>query len=180
MWQAGRRMRYAKRAIGLLVVAWVVGAVALFGFHHDGPPVHASAVVVLEGSNTRLPLGVKLIQEGYAPLLIVSQGDSKKLEQKVCSNTDGLHVRVFCFHAKPASTQGEAEEIGRLAKQLDLKRIDVVTSQFHVFRARMLIKRCYHGDLHMVGSSQQEWKFPLYAVQETAKLTYQLTFQRSC
>jgi uncharacterized SAM-binding protein YcdF (DUF218 family) len=173
-------MRYAKRAFGLLVVAWVVGAVALFGFHHDGPPVHADAIVVLEGSSTRLPLGVKLANEGYAPLLVVSRGDSKKLEQKVCSNTDHLRVRVLCFYAKPASTQGEAEEIGRLAKQLDLKRIDVVTSQFHVFRARMLIKRCFHGDLHMVGSSQAEWKFPLYAVGETAKLAYQVVFARSC
>jgi hypothetical protein len=32
----------------------------------------------------------------------------------------------------------------------------------------------------MVGSSEPLWKFPLYAVQETAKLAYQLTFQRSC
>jgi uncharacterized SAM-binding protein YcdF (DUF218 family) len=173
-------MRYAKRAFGLLVVAWVFGAIALFGIHHDGPPVHADAVVVLEGSSTRLPLGVKLVNEGYAPLLIVSRGDSKKLEQKVCDHTDHLSVRVICFAAKPASTRGEAEEIGRLAGQLNLKRIDVVTSQFHVFRARMLIQRCYHGELHMVGSSQSEWKFPLYAVGETAKLAYQLVFARSC
>jgi uncharacterized SAM-binding protein YcdF (DUF218 family) len=173
-------MRHAKRALGLLVVAWVFGAVALFGFHHGGAPVHANAVVVLEGSNTRLPLGVKLIQEGYAPLLIVSRGDSKKLEGRVCDGTDKLPARVICFSASPASTRGEAEEIGRLAKRLNLTRIDVVTSQFHVFRARMLIRRCYHGDLHMVGSSQPEWKFPLYAVQETAKLTYQVVFARSC
>jgi uncharacterized SAM-binding protein YcdF (DUF218 family) len=173
-------MRYAKLALGLVIVAWVIAAIALFGIHHDNRPVHADAIAVLEGSNTRLPLAVKLVQEGYAPLLLVSRGDSKKLERRVCNGTDGLHVRVICFTAKPASTRGEAEEIGRLAKQLDLKRIDVVTSQFHVFRARMLIKRCYHGDLHMVGSSQQEWKFPLYALQETAKLTYQVLFARSC
>ncbi len=173
-------MRYAKRAFGLLVVAWAFGAIALFGIHHDGPPVHADAVVVLEGSNTRLPLGVKLVQEGYAPLLVVSRGDSKKLEQKVCGGTDHLKARVICFYAKPASTRGEAEEIGRLAERLELRRIDVVTSQFHVFRARMLIRRCYHGDLHMVGSSQPEWKFPLYALSETAKLAYQLVFARSC
>jgi uncharacterized SAM-binding protein YcdF (DUF218 family) len=173
-------MRYVQRAFGLLVIAWLFGAIALFGIHHDGPPVHANAIVVLEGSNTRLPLGVKLASEGYAPLLIVSRGDSKKLETKVCDGTDHLNVKVICFHAKPASTQGEAEEIGRLSSRLDLKEIDVVTSQFHVFRARMLIKRCYHGELHMVGSSQQEWKFPLYAVQESAKLAYQLIVQRGC
>jgi uncharacterized SAM-binding protein YcdF (DUF218 family) len=173
-------MRYAKRALGLLIVAWVFAAIALFGIHHDGPPVHADAVVVLEGSNSRLPRGVQLVNQGYAPLLVVSVGGNKKLERKVCDHTDHISARVFCFAANPSSTRGEAEEIGRLATKLGWKTIDVVTSPFHVFRARMLIRRCYHGELHMVGSSQPEWKFPLYAVQETAKLTYQLIFARSC
>jgi uncharacterized SAM-binding protein YcdF (DUF218 family) len=173
-------MKRAKRALGLIVVAWAFGAVALFGIEHDGPPVHADAVIVLEGSNSRLPRGVQLIREGYAPLLVVSSGGNKKLEHRVCNHIVHLPARVICFAANPSSTQGEAEEIGRLAKTLDLQRIDVVTSPFHVFRARMLIRRCYHGELHMVGSSQAEWKLPLYAVQETAKLIYQLTFSRSC
>jgi uncharacterized SAM-binding protein YcdF (DUF218 family) len=180
MWQAERRMRYAKRALGLLIVAWVFGAIALFGIHHHGPPVHADAVVVLEGSNSRLPRGVQLVDEGYAPLLVVSRGGNKKLEAKVCNHTLHVPARVLCFYADPSSTRGEAEEIGRLAERLKWKTIDVVTSQFHVFRARMLIRRCYHGELHMVGSSQPEWKFPLYAVQETAKLAYQVIFARSC
>jgi uncharacterized SAM-binding protein YcdF (DUF218 family) len=173
-------MKRLQWAFGLIVLAWAIVAVALFGLKHDGPPVRADAVIVLEGSNTRLPLGVQLIREGYAPLLVVSSGGNKKLEHRVCDHSDPVPARVICFAASPSSTRGEAEEIGRLAKRLDLKRIDVVTSPFHVFRARMLIRRCYHGELHMVGSSQPEWKFPLYAVQETAKLIYQLTFARGC
>ncbi len=90
------------------------------------------------------------------------------------------HVRILCFTANPASTRGEAEFIGRLAKERGLSTIDVVTSQFHVFRARIVIARCYHGRLQMVGASQPAWKLPWYAVNETAKLAYQLVVARSC
>ena len=77
-------------------------------------------------------------------------------------------------------TRGEARFIGKLAEQHDAKRIDVVTSQFHVFRAGILIRRCYHGGLRMVGAPQQWWKLPVQAVSETAKLAYQVVFARSC
>ena len=173
-------MKHAQRAFGLVVVVWAIGAVALFGIHHDGAPVHADAVVVLEGSNSRLPRALELIQQGYAPVLVISRGDKRKLEQRVCGPKSGVSARVICFAASPPSTRGEAEEIGRLAQRHGWTTIDVVTSQFHVFRARLLIERCYHGGLHMVGSSQAEWKFPLYAVEETAKLVYQETVQRGC
>jgi uncharacterized SAM-binding protein YcdF (DUF218 family) len=89
-------------------------------------------------------------------------------------------VTVLCFDASPSSTRGEAEFVGRLAKERKASRIDVVTSQFHVFRAGMLMRRCYHGELRMVGAPQQWWKLPVQAVSETLKLGYQLTFQRGC
>lgn len=172
-------MRAAKRVLGLAVVVWAVGSVALFGVGHRGHAVHADAVVVLAGSKTRLPVGLRLVQQGDAPLLVISRGSKTKLETAACQGAL-QSARVICFTANPSSTRGEAEEIGRLAKRLGWKRIDVVTSEFHVVRARMLIDRCYHGELHMVGSSQAKWKFPLYAVQETAKLAFQIAFARSC
>ena len=169
------------RALLLAVLVWVVAVGAAFGFRHGGRPIHANAVVVLEGSSPRLPEGLKLVEQGYAPLLVISKGDHKKLEAKLCAGR-GLpaHVRVVCFVANPLATRGEAEFVGRLARKLDLDRIDVVTSQFHVFRAELLFKRCYHGELRMVGVTQPFWKFPWYAVTETAKLAYQLVFARGC
>ena len=55
-----------------------------------------------------------------------------------------------------------------------------VTSTYHVTRARMLFRRCYHGELRMVGAPQQWWKLPLQALSETAKLGYQMVIQRGC
>jgi uncharacterized SAM-binding protein YcdF (DUF218 family) len=137
--------------------------------------------VVLQGSKTRLPLGLKLVREGYAPLLVISRGDHKPLEGRLCAGRERIpRVTVLCFEANPPSTRGEAEFIGRLAAKRGADRIDVVTSQFHVFRAGILIRRCYHGDLRMVGAPQQWWKLPLQALSETAKLTYQVAFARGC
>jgi uncharacterized SAM-binding protein YcdF (DUF218 family) len=90
------------------------------------------------------------------------------------------HVRVICFTAYPSSTQGEAEYLAHVANEEHLKSVDVVTSQFHVFRARIILKRCYKGELHMVGAPQPWWKMPWYALTEQAKLAYQLVIARSC
>jgi uncharacterized SAM-binding protein YcdF (DUF218 family) len=169
------------RLLALALLGWVLAASLAFAFDHGGSPVRADAVVVLEGSKTRLPRGLQLVEQGYAPLLVISRGDRKAAEAELCRGRGApAHVRVLCFTAKPNSTQGEAEFIGRLATERGLSSIDVVTSQFHVFRAKLLIGRCYHGRLQMVGVSQPAWKLPWYAVTETAKLVYQLVVERRC
>src|SRR5579862_614926 len=165
------------KLIGTAVVLWAAAAAIVFAADHGRSPERADAVVVLSGSRTRLPVGLRLLHEGYAPVLLVSAGGGSRLERQVCG-AQSTHVR--CFKALPYSTRGEAEAIGRFARTLHLTRIDVVTSQFHVFRAQMLIRRCYHGALRMVGAPQEWWKLPWYAVTETAKLVYQVTFVRSC
>ena len=44
----------------------------------------------------------------------------------------------------------------------------------------MLFRRCYHGQLWMVGSSWPWWKLPEEWASETGKLAVQLTVQRGC
>jgi len=170
-------MRLLLKVLALVVLAWAAAVAIVFALDHGGRPVHADAVVVLSGSSTRLPVGLRLVREGYAPLLLVSTGGRSRLERRVCGKPS-VHVR--CFAAVPYSTRGEAETIGRLARRLHLARLDVVTSQFHVFRATFLIRRCYHGKLRMVGAAQEWWKMPWFAFTETVKLVYDLTFFRAC
>jgi uncharacterized SAM-binding protein YcdF (DUF218 family) len=85
---------------------------------------------------------------------------------------------VICFSA--TSTRGEARIVSRIAHERKLRSLDVVTSQFHVFRARRIFERCFDGDLHMVGSGQTWWLIPKYMVTESAKLAYQSLFARGC
>ncbi len=169
-------MRRLLLVLGAIFAAWLVLAIVLFVVHHDDEPIHADAVVVLQGSNTRLPVGYRLVADGYAPLLIVSRGSRLKLERRLCSGR--TPVRALCFQS--TSTRGEARFIGALARERNLRRLDVVTSQFHVFRARMILERCYDGELRMVGSANPTWRMPLMLLSETAKLAYQAIISRAC
>jgi uncharacterized SAM-binding protein YcdF (DUF218 family) len=132
-------------------------------------------VVVLSGTRQRLPVGQRLVREGYAPLLVVSRStDPNTAERRAC------RAGALCFRAKPYSTRGEARAIARLAAARGWRTVDVVTSQFHVLRARILIRRCYHGGLRMVGASQSPLRLPIDMAKESLKLVYQEVFARGC
>jgi uncharacterized SAM-binding protein YcdF (DUF218 family) len=164
------------KVVGVLFAVWFATAFAIVVVHHDDEPAPADAVVVLQGSRTRLPIAYRLVRDGYAPLLVVSRGSRTKLEDRVCAGrTD---VRALCFRA--TSTRGEARQLGRLARERGLRTVNVVTSHFHVFRARILLERCYHGELRMVGAPQSTWRLPKDMVDETLKLAYQLVYARGC
>jgi uncharacterized SAM-binding protein YcdF (DUF218 family) len=164
-----------RRVLLALIVAYIAAASYLFVVHHDDRPAKADAVVVLSGTKERLPVGEQLVREGFAPLLVVSRSTHPKAaEQRACRSG------ALCFRAKPYSTRGEARAIARLAAARHWRTVDVVTSQFHIFRARIVIRRCYHGGLRMVGAPEPAWRLPYDAVKETAKLVYQEVFARGC
>lgn len=147
----------------------------LFVLPHDDKPVRADAVVVLAGTAQRLPVGQRLVRQGFAPLLVVSLSKPPAPEQVTACAHGAL-----CFRAHPFSTRGEARAIGRLAARRGWHTVDVVTSKFHDFRARILIRRCYHGALRMIGAPQSTMHLPIDIAKESAKLVYQEVFARGC
>jgi uncharacterized SAM-binding protein YcdF (DUF218 family) len=173
------RRRYP-RVIAAVVLAWAVAAIALFVVHHGDAPIRADAVFVLSGSGTRLPVGIRLVREGYAPLLVVSQSSPgpSKLEREACAHR--IQVRVLCVRADPYSTVGEAELLRRLAAARGWHTIDAVTSQYHVIRARIILRRCFHGRLRVVGAPNVWWDLPLNAALETVKIPYHELVHRQC
>lgn len=173
-------MKWAPRVLLVLFVAWLAATIALFVVPHGNKPIHADAVFVLSGESNRLPVGLKLVKEGYAPLLVVSRTvpDPSLLEQTVCAKH--VHVRVLCLHARPYSTVGEAEAVGRLAAARHWTAVDVVTSSYHVVRARILMRRCYHGRLAVVSAPDRRSLLARDAVLEGVKLVYHELIHRSC
>ncbi|MHB8468474.1 MAG: YdcF family protein [Gaiellaceae bacterium] len=167
-----------------LLAAWLVACVFVFVRPRIDPvPGRADAVVVLSGSRRRLPPALALIRRGVAPVLALS---SVSHEQKwayvheLCRSGRYAGARVLCFEAKPYSTRGEAETVARIAAARGWTSIVVVTSTFHVSRARLLFRRCYHGALALRGAPTRWYELPLDWVSETAKLAVQLTVERSC
>jgi uncharacterized SAM-binding protein YcdF (DUF218 family) len=174
-------------ALGLVVSLWLVACAVLFAWPpaDTGPPAHADVIVVLSGGlNTRLDPALALARRGVAPVLAVSGAflDPRwKKAHRLCRGLlRRLPFRVLCFEPKPYSTRGEAETVARLARTHGWKRIVVVTSTYHVTRARMLFRRCWHGPLSMVGTASTWWDLPVNWASETSKLAVQLVYERQC
>jgi uncharacterized SAM-binding protein YcdF (DUF218 family) len=168
-----------------LVAAWIILCLVFFTWSPwaTGAPAHADAVVVLSGGRERLPPALALIRGGVAKTLVISSVSRTKhwpLGHRLCATRRYAGATVLCFDADPYSTRGEAEAVERLAREHRWSRVVVVTSRFHVTRARMLFRRCYDGRLWLVGVSRTWWKLPAEWVDETGKLVYQLTVQRTC
>jgi uncharacterized SAM-binding protein YcdF (DUF218 family) len=168
-----------------LVAAWLVASLVLFVWPpgESGPPDHADVVVVLSGDKKRLAPGLALIRRGVAPVLAIStvgRTPNWRAAEELCGVGRYSGARVLCFDAVPYSTQGEARAMRRLAKENGWRSLVVVTSTFHVTRAKMLFRRCLDIPVHVVGVSSTWWRLPEEWASETGKLLVQLTVQRGC
>jgi uncharacterized SAM-binding protein YcdF (DUF218 family) len=143
-------------AFGLLVLIAVLVAAAatarLFVWPETTGASRADAVVVFGASaEERLAKGIQLVDEGVAPVLVLSAPDS---ETALCSGRG--RVRVICFEPDPFNTRGEAQTVGRLATREGWETLVLVTSTYHITRARLLLDRCFAGHVDVVAAKPSE------------------------
>ena len=175
-------MRLALIALGVLVAAWAAAAAFLFAWpREDAVPGRADAVVVLAGdSGHRLPGGLQLVRRGVAPTLVLSREPRRwRTGRRLCANGGG-GFRVVCFRAEPYSTRGEARTVARLARERGWRSLVVVTSGYHVTRARILFRRCFAGRVSVTGVDYDRRWLPLDLALETVKLARAETTSRGC
>ena len=87
---------------------------------------------------------------------------------------------MVCFHPDPYSTRGEAEAFARLAAKRGWRSVIVVSSRYHLVRARMLFERCYDGRVATASSNGSLWGRIVAAPIETVKLGYALLIKSGC
>ena len=140
-----------------LVLVWLIGGWFVVVHPDTDRPTRADAVVVLGSVHVdgRLELGLQLVDEGLAPNLVlsVSAPDLPAMDTYACNRSTAA-VTVTCFVPNPGTTRGEAEELRRLAQQHNWKTIIVVTSTYHVSRARYIFGRCFSGRIEMVAADR--------------------------
>ena len=143
----------------LVAIALGVVNLELFVWPHSdsGSLQHADAVVVLAGGEgERLDHGLELVRRGVAPTLVASTGPNE-----LCSVSEPFEV--ICFLPKPNNTRGEVEEVARIADQHGWHSIVLVTSTYHVTRARLLLERCYSGTVEVAPASPDKGVFGWFA-----------------
>jgi uncharacterized SAM-binding protein YcdF (DUF218 family) len=165
-----------------LVLGWAIAAAALFVWPPRHALPHADAVLVLSGGRgPRLAQGLRLVRSGVAPVLVVSDGWSPTWPEanRLCAGRR-TRVPIVCFHPEPYRTHGEAEAFTRLARERGWKSVVLVSSRYHLLRARMLFARCYDGAVGTEASRGSLSSRVLAAPIETAKLGYALVVRRGC
>ncbi|MBA3787838.1 MAG: YdcF family protein [Actinobacteria bacterium] len=162
-------MRLPLLVLGLTALgALAVASVFLFILYDDDEVATADAIVVLAGSKFRLPVALDLVERGVAPVLVISDGLDPRSPRanRLCR----ARARVLCPVPDPYSTRGEARLVARLAAERGWDSIVVVSSRFHLYRARLLFERCYEGRLAFVGAPSPWWRKPLSVASEWIKL----------
>lgn len=168
-----------RRALVLLVLAFLAASVYLFAWAPFAAPNprHADALVVLAGSGTRLPVALDLFRRGVAPQLLISRDPRDLPRARLCRLPP---TGVTCFRPHPSSTQGEARTATRIARRHGWRSLAIVSSRFHLFRARLIFRRCTEARLELVPAPVTWWKWPEAIASEWTKLAVALTTRRRC
>jgi uncharacterized SAM-binding protein YcdF (DUF218 family) len=158
----------------LLIVCVLAVTTRTVMFPREDQPGPADVIVVLGGlgSAAVVQKAVDLAEAGNSERILISDafgGDTRPAH--LCARevpVPGTSIEVECFTPHPATTSGEAEAIAVIAVEHGWNRLIVVTSTYHVSRARVQISRCYPGALAVVGAAQ-----PM----DPAKWAYQFAYQ---
>ena len=138
-------------ALSLAVAGWLLRSYILTGLGRalveDDGAQKAQAIVVLGGDDygTRIVKAAQLAQAGYAPCVLVS-GPRSLLGHESDDTIEYGRRRGFpdsLFRALPNetdSTRGEAAFIGRYLQANGIRKILLVTSNFHTRRAAWLMR----------------------------------------
>lgn len=169
----------------------VVGALALLGASvlvrgfvrpPADEPVPSDAIVVLSGSSVRLAHALELMEQGLAPTLALSNGDLSALARERGLCTRAQPFDVICFRPTRQSTAGEARTIASLSAEHGWQAVTVVTSTYHVTRARQYIRQCYDGQLAVVaaGVGEHLGAHLRHLVREPLGVLAAVTINRAC
>ncbi|MGZ4352638.1 MAG: YdcF family protein [Gaiellaceae bacterium] len=168
-----------KRVVAVVLVAFAAASVLMFVWapFATSRPKKVNAIVVLAGSKKRLPVALDLWHRGVARWLLVSRDPLDRQRVVFCEHPP---QHAICFQAKPYSTRGEARWVTRFARHEGWRSLAIVSSRFHLFRARVLFRRCSGARVELVPAPVTWWLWPYDVAAEWAKLLVAETARRGC
>ena len=166
-------------AAALLVAVFCAATARLFVWPERGMPARVDAIVMLNGPGNRLPTALGLAWAHRAPVAVISRGSPQWASGSSCApQIPG--VRVICFSPDPATTQGEAEFAGRLARRYHWRSIVLVTTTPQDTRARLRMERCFPGSIYVMTAPLRAYDWPYALAYEWAATLKALLLQRTC
>ena len=174
-----RRWRRIVVAALIVVALFVAATGRIIVWPAQGMPSRVNAIVILGGPGNRLGKGLALARQGRAPILVVSEGLPAPVPASVCQ----AHNKTFqtiCFQPEPGTTQGEAQYIGKMARQHGWHSIVLVTTPDQDTRARIRFARCFTGSVYVVTTPLPLGSWPYEIAYQWGALFKAVALQRSC
>jgi len=157
--------RYAQlqqtKSMGRFKLVFIVGGLLLFAlaatcgkFLVINQPRKSDMIVVLAGETDRRPArGLELLAQGYAPRMILDvpadtklyQWDQAELARKYVEGLPQASLITVC-PIYGHSTRDETEDVSRCLQGVSVRRILLVTSDFHTRRALSIFSRVLPAD----------------------------------
>jgi hypothetical protein len=136
------------------LLLWAVAGLFLYVVPATDAPGHADVLFVLGPPDDRLGYAEQLMEQGHADTLVVAVQQDSDSDPDLALCRERRAYRVVCFLPEPFTTQGEALTLQRLTTEYGWKSADVLTAQYHVTRARVILQRCFKGDLGLIAYQQ--------------------------
>lgn len=175
-----RRRGHLKLVTLILAIAIVSAATArLFVWPDQGMPAHVDAIVMLNGTGNRLDSALELGWHHRAPIIVISRGSTFWGSGSKCAPAIPRE-KIICFDPAPSTTKGEAEFVGRLAKQYGWRSLVLVTSTPQDSRARLRVERCFAGPVYAETVHLPLSSWPYEIAYEWGATIKAVAFQRAC
>ena len=174
-----RLRRTVAAVLALGVIAAGAATVRLFIWPDRGMPAHVSAIVMLNGPGDRLDTALDLAWQHRAPFVVIARGSSYWGHGDICGPRIP-HVTVICFDPSPATTRGEAEFVGRLARKYHWQSVALVTITPQDSRGRLRVERCFGGPVYVMTAPLPLSAWPYQIAYEWGAFAKALILQRSC
>ena len=154
-WWRSRRRNKIFVSVAAVLILWLGLFTKLLVFPSVDHPQHVDAIVVLgPPGQQRLDKAVQLLHDGVSTNLVISINSYKQRPAQRLCNTPPPTVTVSCFTPNPATTLGEGQQLQKLIEQHHWRSIAIVTSPYHVTRARWILQRCDKAQLNLVSSNE--------------------------
>jgi hypothetical protein len=173
----GKRWRRALSAAALCAVLAAAATARLFIWPARGMPAQVNAIVMLDAPGYPVGIALRLARQHRAAFLIISLGTPDSGPR--CP-APVPRVKVICFNPEPATTRGEAEFTGRLARRYRWRSVALVTITPQDSRARLRVERCFPGRVYVVTAPIALTSWPVQIAYEWGALVKALVIQRSC
>lgn len=153
-----RRVRWRRRlavtAI-LLLVVWLVGGYFVVVRPATDRPAPVDAILVLGPPTVdhRAADALAMAAAGQAHTVVISVPTDSGWQIRKACQVPVPQYTVICFKPNPSTTRGEAEELRRLVDAHGWRSVMVITSTYHISRARLIVGRCTDDRVLMVAAS---------------------------